>query len=58
MKIIKKKILAKILDVIKGLMDDDEKYLKFYKEFAKNIKAGLLENKMSSKVNEKLISFL
>lgn len=58
MKVIKKKVLGKVLDMIKNLMDDEEKYLEFYKEFSKNIKMGILENKMTKKVTERLISFL
>lgn len=58
MKIIQKKILGKVLDMIKSLMDDEEKYGEFYKEYGKFIKMGILENKMSKKVTEKLISFL
>lgn len=58
MKIIKKKILGKVLDMIKSLMDDEEKYLTFYKEFGRNMKLGIVENQMSKKVTEKLITFL
>lgn len=58
MKVIKKKILGKVLDMIKSLMDDEEKYLEFYNEYSKNIKMGIVEKKMSQKVTEKLITFL
>jgi molecular chaperone HtpG len=57
-KVIKKKILGKVLEMIKNLMNDEEKYLTFFKEYGKNIKLGILENQVPPKTIEKLITFL
>ena len=58
MKVIKKKILGKVLDMIKNLMDNDSDYLTFYKEYGKSLKMGILENQVPPKTIKKIMTFL
>ena len=44
MKILKKNIVKKSLELINGLTSDDEKYNKFYEQFSKNLKLGIHED--------------
>jgi molecular chaperone HtpG len=55
MKVLKKNIVKKSLDLINGLTNDEEKYNKFYEQFSKNIKLGIHEDTTN---REKLASFL
>ena len=55
MKVIKKNIIKKTLDLISSVADDNEKYNKFYEQFSKNIKLGVHEDSTN---RVKLASFL
>jgi len=55
MKILKKNIVKKSLDLINKLSDDEEKYNKFYEQFSKNIKLGIHEDSTN---REKLAGLL
>jgi molecular chaperone HtpG len=55
MKVIKKNIVKKTLELFMQLADDNEKYSKFYEQFSKNIKLGVHEE---STQREKLVEFL
>lgn len=54
---IKKKLLAKALEMIKNLMDDEEKYVKFFKEYSVSIKMGILEDSKNAPKLIKLLRF-
>lgn len=55
MKVIKKNIMKKSLDLISSISEDSEKYNNFYEQFSKNIKLGIHEDSTN---REKLASFL
>ena len=55
MKVIKKNIMKKCLELISNISEDSDKYTKFYEQFGKNIKLGVHEDSAN---REKLSSFL
>ena len=55
MKVIKKNIIKKTLDLISLVAEDSEKYNTFYEQFSKNIKLGVHEDSTN---RVKLVSFL
>jgi molecular chaperone HtpG len=55
MKVIKKNIMKKCMDLFSSISEDPEKYSKFYEQFGKNIKLGVHED---STHRTKLASFL
>ena len=55
MKVIKKNIIKKTLDLISLIAEDNEKYNTFYEQFSKNIKLGVHEDSTN---RVKLVSFL
>ena len=55
MKIIKKNIIKKCMDLIGRISEDEEKYTTFYEQFSKNIKLGIHEDSAN---RQKLASFL
>jgi molecular chaperone HtpG len=55
LKVIKKNLIKKTIDLITELTDDSEKYNKFYEQFGKNIKLGIHEDSTN---RAKLAKFL
>jgi len=55
LKVIKKNLIKKTIDLISELEDDSEKYNKFYEQFGKNIKLGIHEDSTN---RAKLAKFL
>ncbi|KAI5192286.1 molecular chaperone HtpG [Nematocida sp. AWRm77] len=56
MNLIKRVVIKKVLDMIRELEGDEEKYMKFYKNFASYLKMGVYYE--SSDVSKKLSKFL
>tara|TARA_B110000503_G_C6909406_1_gene314061 strand:- start:291 stop:485 length:195 start_codon:yes stop_codon:yes gene_type:complete len=57
MKVISKKIVKKSLDMIIELSKDSEKYDKFWKEFGRGMKFGLMDDKPNREKLTKLVRF-
>lgn len=55
LKVIKKKLVRKTLDMIKKI--DDSKYVEFWKEFSTNLKLGIIEDQSNRNRIAKLLRF-
>ncbi|EDQ90925.1 uncharacterized protein MONBRDRAFT_20370 [Monosiga brevicollis MX1] len=57
LKVIRKNIVKKCLDLFSELSDDEENYKKFYEHFAKNLKLGVHEDSTNRKKLSDLLRF-
>ena len=57
LKVMKKNIVKKILELFSELTKDNEKYLQFYEQYSKNIKLGIHEDENNRTKISKLLRF-
>jgi molecular chaperone HtpG len=57
LKVIKKNIVKKILELFKELSEDNDKYITFYEQYSKNIKVGIHEDNSNREKIAKLLRF-
>ena len=57
LKVMKKNIVKKILELFSEIADDNEKYLQFYEQYSKNIKLGIHEDENNRTKISKLLRF-
>ena len=57
LKVIKKNIVKKILELFREITEDNEKYLEFYEQYSKNIKLGIHEDENNRTKISKLLRF-
>mmetsp|Transcript_10625 Transcript_10625/g.19646 ORF Transcript_10625/g.19646 Transcript_10625/m.19646 type:complete len:802 (-) Transcript_10625:101-2506(-) len=55
--IIRKRVTAKAMDMLKGMQKDDDKFDKLQKNFGKYIKVGLIEDKENKDTISKLVAY-
>merc|ERR1712078_979216 len=57
LRVVKKNLVKKSIDMITEIAEDGEKYAKFYEQFAKNIKLGIHEDSTNRAKLSKLLRF-